>query len=126
MVSVIFQPEISALETQIAQMQAQITLAQQRIASLSEAESMSAGAIEALQTAVQKISSLAPTAIANLKTAVLNLFQSDDDRGSGDGNQPSAPTPNAPTSGIEAKPEQNDRIKIISVTHEPSPERCER
>jgi hypothetical protein len=116
MLTTIFHPEISDLETQIAQMQAQITLAQQRITSLSEAESMAGGAIQALQSAVAKIGDLAPGAIANLKAAVLNLFQGND-------NQPPAPTPNAPTSGIEA--EQNDGIKIVSVTHEPSPERCE-
>jgi len=122
MLSTLFQPEITDLESQIAQMQAQIAAAQQRIASLSETEFMTAGAIEAMHCAVKKISTLAPGAITNLKAAVLNLFNGDDDD-----DQPSAPTPNAPTGGIEAEtePQPNDAIKIISVTYEPSPEQCE-
>ncbi len=118
MLSTLFQPEITDLESQISQMQAQIAAAQQRIASLSETEFMTAGAIEAMHCAVKKISTLAPGAIANLKAAVLNLFQSDEDQRSDHENQP-----NAPTGGVKSQP--LDGIRIVSVTHEPSPEQCE-
>lgn len=128
MLSAIFQPEISSLESQVAQLQAQIAAAQERITHLSEAESMANGAIQALQITLRQVSALAPDAITNLKAAVLNLFRGDDNKGGNDdGNQPSAPTPNAPTSGIDPGPEPqpNDGISIASAIHEPSPDRYE-
>lgn len=123
MLSTIFQPEITDLESQIAQLQAQITAATSRIDELNKAEFMTVGAMKALQYAVDKVSTLAPSRISNLKAAVLNLFNGDDDQGSDDGNQPSAPTPKAPAGGVELQPD--DEIRIVSVTHEPSPPFCE-
>ncbi len=80
--SAIFQPQISSLESQIVEIQA-------KIAAFTEAESVTDGAIQALQGAVEKVTTLAPEAIANLKSAVLDLFRGDSsDDG---GNQPIPP-----------------------------------
>jgi hypothetical protein len=98
MLSTILQPEISSLESQVAQLQSQLAAAQQRITLLNEAESVADGAIQALQGAVMKVSALAPDAIANLKLAVLNLFQGDDNPGNGGGNNPE-PEPQPDLSG---------------------------
>lgn len=46
---------------------------------------------------------MAPSAISNLRTAVLSLFQGNDNSGDDDGNQPVNPAPNAPISGIELR-----------------------
>jgi len=86
----IFQPEVTALESQIAQLQAQIVATQERIASLGEAESTAVGAIQAVQDAVKKIAGLAPDALGNLKAAVFALFNSCD--ASRDGGQSITPT----------------------------------
>jgi len=75
------------LESQVAQLQAQIALAKSRIAALGEADIVANGALQALQDAVAKISGLAPSAIATLKAAALNLFHGGD-------NQRTIPKPN--------------------------------
>lgn len=93
MVSTIIRTEIDSLETQIAQMQAQIACYRERIVSLGKAESMADSAIAALQTAVAEISILSPEAIAALKAAVLDLFGNNGTPGDGDGDQPIEPTP---------------------------------
>ena len=67
--------EINSLESQVAQLQAQIAVGQSRITALGEADTVASGALQALQEAVSKISGLAPHAIATLKAAALNLFQ---------------------------------------------------
>jgi hypothetical protein len=85
----IFQSEVVTLESQVAALQAQITAAQERIAALGEAEKSSEAALAVLQNAVEKVSALAPSAIANLKTAVFNLFNVD----SGNQDQMVAPAP---------------------------------
>ncbi len=92
MLSAIFQPEISSLEFQVAQLQAQIAAAQERISHLNEAEFVAGDAIKSLTEAVHKVSALAPDAIANLKIAVLNLFTGGDDA-SDEGKQPINPAP---------------------------------
>jgi len=77
---------------------------------LGECEAQADGALQALTSAVQKVSALAPSAIATLKTAVFALFNSDgggdQGEGKGDGGQPlnPAPTP-APTSGDSINPD---------------------
>jgi hypothetical protein len=75
----IFQIEINSLEDQVAALQTQVAAAQAKIVALSEAEFMTAGAIEALQVALEKVTTLAPGAIANLKKSVFALFEGDDD-----------------------------------------------
>ena len=116
MVSSIFIHEVTALENQVAQLQNQITQAQERINQLGECEVTAAGAIQALQGAVNKIAGLAPDAIATLKASVLNLFNS------GDGGNhveqpvnPDGPSPIAPD-GINR--EQHD-VRRVVVCPEP-------
>lgn len=87
MVSTFFQSEVSALE-------AQVVAAQQRIVLLNEAEFVAGGSLEALKGAIEKVTALAPSALATLRTAVLDLFRGDSNDG-GNGNQPSAPQPDA-------------------------------
>jgi len=97
MVSAIFSNEISSLESQVAALQSQIAAAQQRITALGECEAQADGALQALTSAVEKVSALAPSAIATLKTAVFALFNSDgggdQGEGKGDGGQPLNPAP---------------------------------
>ena len=54
---------------------------------MNETELLAGGSIEALKGAIAKVSALAPTAIASLKSAVLNLFTGSNDDGTD--NQPS-------------------------------------
>lgn len=92
-ISTIFQAETTALESQITALQSQIAAHTARITLLNEAESVADGSLEALKAAIQKVSSLAPSAVSNLRAAVLNLFTGDstDDN---NGNQPHpAPQP---------------------------------
>jgi len=115
----IFAPEISTLESQVAQFQAQITATQARITALGEADTVASGALQALQNAVAKISGLAPNAIATLKAAALNLFQGgDDSQGDDDGNQPIQPTPSPNGNGHSHKPDAilgKDIVEISSA-----------
>ena len=85
----ILQPEVSALESQVAALQAQIAAHTERISLLNETELLAGGSLEALRCAIEKVSSLAPDAIASLKSAVLDLFRGD----SSDDNQPINPAP---------------------------------
>jgi len=111
MISALFSTEVTALESQVAALQTQIAQAQQRISHLNEAEFVAGDAIKALTEAVHKVAELAPDAIANLKTAVLNLFTSDDGAND-DGNQPINPAPEpAPPEG-----------ESVDVTPAPEPE----
>jgi hypothetical protein len=116
MLTAIFQPEITTIESQIAQLQAQIAQYQKRITDLNEAETTADTAIAFLESALEKISPLCPSAIAALRTSVLSLFDkgnnppSDDggnnppdtDGGSspkGDGGSPIEPNPEADLNG---------------------------
>jgi hypothetical protein len=92
MLSAVLQPEIDTLQSQIAQLQAQITQAEQRITHFNEVQSIASGAIQSLQRALQEVSALAPSAIANLKSAVFDLFKSDSDSFD-DSHQPVEPQP---------------------------------
>ena len=94
MIPAIFQPEVSALESQVVALQAQLAAAQQRITLLNETELLAGGSLEALKGAIAKVSALAPDAIASLKSAVLNLFSGGDDSSDG-GNQPLNPEPSS-------------------------------
>ena len=85
MISAIFQTETTALESQVAALQAQIAL-------LNDAEFIAGDSLQSLKSAIQKVSSLAPSAVSNLRAAVLNLFMGSND--DGNDNQPHpAPQP---------------------------------
>jgi len=103
MLSAVLQPEIDTLQSQIAQLQAQITAAQERVKELGECEMQTDGAIQALQTALQKVSALAPGALAALRQTVLNLFNGGGDA-SDDGNQPTPPAPQPDLNGQSTEP----------------------
>ncbi|MBD1890484.1 hypothetical protein [Coleofasciculus sp. FACHB-SPT9] len=77
----LFQNDISALESEIAKFEGIIATRRARIEQLSHAESIADGAIQRLQDAVAKFQELAPDAITTLKSAVLGLFGSDDSSG---------------------------------------------
>jgi type II secretory pathway pseudopilin PulG len=87
----LFQSDISALQSEIAKFESIIATRRARIEQLSHAESVADSAIQSLQDAVAKFQELAPDAIATLKSAVLGLFGSDD--GSGDDNRVPEPDP---------------------------------
>ena len=94
MLSAIFQPETTALESQIAALQAQIAAHTERIALLNDAEFVAGDSLEALKASIQKVSSLAPSAVNNLRAAVLNLFSGNDSTDDGNSNEPHpAPQP---------------------------------
>lgn len=101
MLSAVLQSEINTLQSQIVQLQAQIAQAEQRITHLNEVESTASDAIDSLQTVLQKVSTLAPSAIASLKSAVLDLFRNYDNSGD-DGNQPIDPSPKLDPHGHES------------------------
>ena len=93
MLSAIFQPEVNALESQVAALQAQIAAHTARITLLNDAEFLAGDSLEALKAAIHNVSSLAPSAVSNLRAAVLSLFggDSNDD---GNSNEPHpAPQP---------------------------------
>lgn len=116
MLSVICQCEIDTLQNEIQRMTETIAVAQARISALGEIESVADGAIELLRSAVQKVSSLAPSAIASLKATVLSLFE---DGGSGnDGDSPQDPIPDAPSGGDEL-PQPLEIIPRVAATCEP-------
>ncbi len=124
MLSTIFSTETTALESQITELQNQIVAAQTRIAALGEVEFVASGALQALTDAVQKVSALAPNAIVNLRTAVLNLFNSgDDNSGNDDGNQPNPePQPDNDGGAEIALPTQGvptDDAETAAVDFEP-------
>ena len=84
MLSGIFQTETTALESQVAALQAQLAAAQHRISLLNDAEYVAGDSLEALKAAIYKVSGLAPSAVNNLRAAVLNLFKDgtdNDDKG---------------------------------------------
>ncbi len=78
MISAIFKPEVSTLESQVAALQAQIAAHTERISLLNETELLAGDSLEALKGAIEKVSSLAPDAIASLKSAVMSLFTGND------------------------------------------------
>ena len=84
MISAIFQTETTALESQVLALQAQIDAHTERIALLNDAGIVAGDSLESLKAAIHKISSLAPSAVSNLRAAVLTLFTGND----GDDNQP--------------------------------------
>lgn len=107
MLSSIFQPEIDTVQSQIAQLQAQIAQAEQRIANLTEVEAIASGAIQSLETALQKVSTLAPDALASLKSSVLELFTGDTS------NQPIEPSLE-PASQPELNGQYSDFASLLS------------
>ena len=74
----IFQNETTALESQVLELQSQIAAHTARIALLNDAEFVAGDSLQSLRAAIQKVSSLAPSAVSNLRAAVLSLFSGND------------------------------------------------
>jgi hypothetical protein len=100
----IFQSELTNIDSEIVALLAQVEVAKQRQNQLIELDTLTDHTLEGLADVVSKIQCSAPDAIASLKTAVLTLFDSGDDGNDG-GKQPTdtppgsdpAPTTQHPT-----------------------------
>jgi hypothetical protein len=86
----IFQSELTNIDTEITALLAQVEAAKQRQTQLIELDALTDHTLEGLADVVSKIQCSAPDAIASLKTAVLRLFGNDGNDG---GNQPTDPMP---------------------------------
>lgn len=94
--------ELTALDSEIASLQALIEAKRQQQEVLSSAENLASEALARLTQALYKIEEVAPSAICLLKTAVLGLFADGDGGNDDGGNQPTDPTPDTdPTPGAD-------------------------
>lgn len=87
----IFQSTIDQIDAEISQLLAALEAKKQRQCQLLELDSLTDHTLEGLAAVVSKTAHYAPNAIASLKSAVLELFGTDD--GNDGGNQPTEPTP---------------------------------
>ena len=88
----LFSQTIDNIDSEITALLAQVEAAKQRQTQLIELDALTDHTLEGLADVVSKIQCNAPDAIAQLKSAVLTLFDSGDDGNDG-GNQPTDPTP---------------------------------
>jgi hypothetical protein len=96
----IFQNQISSIDSEINQLLAQVESARRKQAQLTELDALTDSSLTQLKSVVSKIEHYDKSAIANLKNAVLGLFEADDDSGDHGPNQPIEPTPDDdPTPG---------------------------
>ena len=79
----IFQSELTNIDTEITGLLAQVEAAKQRQTQLIELDTLTDHTLEGLADVVSKIQCSAPDAIASLKTAVLTLFDDGDDGSDG-------------------------------------------
>src|SRR4028119_825095 len=105
----IFQNQISSIDSEINQLLAQVEAARQKQAQLTELDALTDSSLTQLKTVVSKVGHYDKSAIANLKNAVLGLFGTDDDSGDHGGNQPIEPTPDTdPTPGDDPTPSDDE------------------
>jgi hypothetical protein len=95
----LFSQTIDNIDSEITALLAQVEVAKQRQTQLIELDALTDHTLEGLADVVSKIQCNAPDAIASLKSAVLNLFGTDD--GNDGGNQPTEPAPDDPTPRVE-------------------------
>lgn len=108
----IFQSDIASINNEIELLLAQIEVARQKQAQLSELDALTDSSLTQLRDIVSKIGHYAPDAIASLKTAVLTLFDS-----GGGGSQPIDPTPDDdPTPGADPEGDDFDIIALNGET----------
>lgn len=91
----LFQPEVDSLDAQLAALQAQIAAVQEQRTAITKAESVATGIVQAVAAGIeefQQISGIGADAIARLKSAVLDIFQGDNNPDDG-GNFPLEPAP---------------------------------
>ncbi len=90
----LFSQTIDNIDSEITALLARVEAAKQRQTQLIELDALTDHTLEGLADVVAKIGHYAPEAIASLKSAVLELFGTDD--GNDGGNQPTDPTPDDP------------------------------
>jgi hypothetical protein len=95
----LFSLTIDSIDSEIAALLAEVDAKKQEQSRLIELDALTDHTLEELADVVSKIQYSAPEAIASLKSAVLNLFGTDD--GNDGGNQPDDPTPDDPTPRAE-------------------------
>jgi hypothetical protein len=88
----LFSQTIDSIDSEITALLAQVEAKKQRQSQLLELDTLTDNTLGQLGDVVSKIGHYAPEAIAQLKSAVLTLFDSGDDGNDG-GNQPTDPTP---------------------------------
>jgi len=88
----IFQSELSTIDTELSQLQALLDAKRQQRSLFEELDAETNAAIEMVALLKTKIEAVSCDAIASLKSAVLTLFDSGDDGNDG-GNQPTDPMP---------------------------------
>jgi hypothetical protein len=95
----LFSLTIDTIDSEIAALLAEVEAKKQEQSRLIELDALTDHTLEGLADVVSKIQCSAPDAIASLKSAVLELFGTDD--GNDGGNQPDNPTPDDPTPRAE-------------------------
>jgi hypothetical protein len=93
----IFQNTIDHIDTEVTELLSQIEDLKRHQAQLIELDTLTGSTLGQLGDVVSKIGDYAPSAIASLRNAVLNLFDSGDSGNGGGNDQPTDPTPDAPT-----------------------------
>ncbi|MBD1942505.1 hypothetical protein H6F50_09075 [Coleofasciculus sp. FACHB-712] len=110
----LFQSDISALESEIAKFESIIATRRARIEQLSNAETVADSAIQSLQDAVAKFQELAPDAIATLKSAVLGLFGGNDNSSNDDPAPEPDPMPTDEPADKEGEEDASDTLSLAS------------
>ncbi len=110
----IFQSELTSLETELRQLEMLLTVKQQQLGFFQNLQTQADECLERLSRVVNHAKeSTAHGAIASLKSAVLTLFADDDGTDNG-GNQPNDPTPDSdPTPGAD-----DDEPELIAFNGE--------
>lgn len=109
MVSTLYQSKIDAFQSQLAALQTKIDR-------LSKAQLSSESAIASVRAALQQVSEADPDEVASLKSAVVALFNSDDD-----GGQPITPVPISPAPQVDQL-DLNGQLIEIACCLEDAPE----
>jgi len=122
----IFQSELTNIDSEITALLARVEAAKQRQTQLIELDALTDHTLEGLADVVSKIQGSAPDAIASLKSAVLTLFDSNDD-GNDSVNQPTDPTPDLDDEKEHEQKTQTDCGFDIDPTPKPAldPQHCQ-
>jgi hypothetical protein len=111
----IFQNTIDHIDTEVTELLSQIEDLKRHQAQLIELDTLTDSTLGQLGDVVSKIGDYAPDAIASLRNAVLNLFDSGDSGNGGGNDQPTDPTPDAPTPDAD---DQNRRVVQIPLRYQ--------
>ncbi len=103
----IFQNTIDHIDTEVTELLSQIEDLKRHQAQLIELDTLTDSTLGQLGDVVSKIGDYAPSAIASLRNAVLNLFDSGDSGNGGGNDQPTDPTPDAPTPDADEQKQES-------------------